>query len=76
MSIEPSPHSGFRVRIETWNKIAEKVIPIMNDKELDTMILSAYENESQTLTSSSEANLLKFKENGRLVIKRRTKAVE
>ncbi|UTW66465.1 DNA repair ATPase [bacterium SCSIO 12643] len=44
------------------NKIAEKIVPIMNDKELDLLILNAYESESQTLTTSSEANLLKFKE--------------
>ncbi len=43
------------------NKMAEKVMPIMNDKELATLILSHYENESQTLTSDAEANLLKFK---------------
>ena len=34
----------------------------MNDKELDTLILSHYENESQTLTSGAEFNFLKFKE--------------
>ena len=34
----------------------------MNDKELETLILSHYENESQTLTNHAEANLLKFKE--------------
>lgn len=44
------------------NKLAEKVVPIMNEKELDTLILSHYENESQTLTSHAEGNLLKFKE--------------
>jgi len=44
------------------NKIAEKIIPIMNEEELKTLILSAYENESQTLTTSAESNLLKFKE--------------
>lgn len=44
------------------NKIAEKVMPIMNDEELETLLLSHYENESQTLTSGAEANLLKFKE--------------
>jgi MoxR-like ATPase len=43
------------------NKLAEKVVPVMNDKELDTLILSHYVNESQTLTSDAEANLLKFK---------------
>jgi DNA repair ATPase/ATPase family protein associated with various cellular activities (AAA) len=44
------------------NRIAEKVVPIMNDAELETLILSNYENDSQTLTSDAEANMLKFKE--------------
>jgi hypothetical protein len=44
------------------NKLAEKIMPIMNEKELETLILSHYEGESQTLTSSAEANMLKFKE--------------
>ncbi|MFT5567881.1 MAG: MoxR-like ATPase [Glaciecola sp.] len=44
------------------NKIAEKIIPIMNEQELWTLIMSAYGNESQTLTSAAESNLLKFKE--------------
>lgn len=44
------------------NKLAEKLNPVMNEEELETLILSHYENESQTLTSGAEANLLKFKE--------------
>lgn len=44
------------------NKIAEQIVPIMNDSELKTLILSYYENEAQTLTSGAEANMLKFKE--------------
>ena len=44
------------------NKIAEKVVPLMNDKELQTLINSHYENEAQTLTTGAEANVLKFKE--------------
>lgn len=44
------------------NRIAEKVVPIMNDAELETLILSNYQNDSQTLTSDNEANMLKFKE--------------
>lgn len=44
------------------NKLAEKVVSIMNEDELDTLIRSHYENESQTLTSHAEGNLLKFKE--------------
>ncbi|RZS98914.1 DNA repair ATPase [Aquimarina brevivitae] len=44
------------------SKLVAKVVPIMNEKELQTLLLSHYENESQTLTSSAEANLLKYKE--------------
>ena len=43
------------------NKLGEKLVPIMNDDELITLILSHYEGESQTLTTGAEANLLKFK---------------
>jgi hypothetical protein len=44
------------------NRIAEKVVAVMNDHELQTLILSNYENDAQTLTSDTESNLLKFKE--------------
>ena len=44
------------------NRIAEKVLPIMNDDELTALIVSNYENDAQTLTSGTEANLLKFRE--------------
>ncbi len=44
------------------NKLVAKVVPIMNDTELATLLLSHYESESQTLTSSAEANLLKYRE--------------
>jgi hypothetical protein len=44
------------------NRIAEKVLPIMNDQELETLILSNYENDAQTLTSNTESNMLKLKE--------------
>ncbi len=44
------------------NRIAEKVMPIMNDDELTALIVSSYENDAQTLTSGTEANLLKFRE--------------
>ncbi|HLC15898.1 MAG TPA: AAA family ATPase, partial [Thermodesulfovibrionia bacterium] len=44
------------------NKIAEKVLPVMNDDEVQTLILSHYDQEAQILTTGAEANLLKFKE--------------
>ena len=44
------------------NKIAEKILPVMNEQELRTLVISHYENESQTLTSGAEFNMLRFKE--------------
>jgi hypothetical protein len=44
------------------NKMAGKVVPLMNVGEIDILIRSHYEGESQTLTSDAEANLLKLKE--------------
>ena len=44
------------------NRIAEKVAAIMNDQELEQLILTSYENDAQTLTSDTEANLLKLRE--------------
>ena len=44
------------------NKLAEKIVPVMNEAELETLILSHYEGESQTLTSGAESNFLKLKE--------------
>lgn len=44
------------------NKISEKVLPVMNEKEIETLMLSHYQNEAQTLTTGAEANMLKFKE--------------
>jgi hypothetical protein len=44
------------------NKIAEKVMSVMNDDELFKEILASYENDCQTLTSGAESNILKWKE--------------
>lgn len=44
------------------SKLVTQVVPMMNDREVDELILSHYENESQTLTSDTESNLLKLKE--------------
>ena len=49
------------------NKLVAKIVPIMNNKELEILLLSHYENESQTLTSAAESNLLKYKELGGLL---------
>ena len=44
------------------NRIAGRVLPVMNDAELWTLIVSSYEQDAQTLTSGAESNLLKFRE--------------
>ncbi|MDU1890153.1 MAG: DNA repair ATPase [Dysgonomonas sp.] len=44
------------------NKMISLIVPLMNKQEIDELILTHYESESQTLTSDSEANLLKLKE--------------
>ncbi|WP_417730727.1 DNA repair ATPase [Rosistilla oblonga] len=44
------------------NRIAEKVVAVMNDRELQSLIVGNYEQDSQTLTTDNESNVLKFKE--------------
>ena len=44
------------------NKMAAKIVPVMNEEERNSLVMSHYESEAQTLTSNAEANLLKFKE--------------
>ena len=44
------------------SKMAGKIVPLMYPEEVNTLILSHYEGESQTLTSDAEANLLRLKE--------------
>ncbi|MGL1887611.1 MAG: DNA repair ATPase [Reichenbachiella sp.] len=64
MSDENRVEPSFKLQgsYRDMNKMAEKLLPLMNEREVDSIILSHYENESQTLTSNAEANLLKFKE--------------
>jgi MoxR-like ATPase len=44
------------------NKLAEKIVAVMNDDELQRVIDDHYRSESQTLTSGAEQNLLKLAE--------------
>ncbi|MEV1168016.1 DNA repair ATPase [Nonomuraea sp. NPDC049784] len=44
------------------NKLAERIVPAMNDAELDAVIDDHYLGEAQTLTTDAEANLLKLAE--------------
>lgn len=42
------------------NKLAEKLVPIMEEQEVQQLILDHYEGELQTLTSGAEANRLQL----------------
>jgi hypothetical protein len=44
------------------NKLAERIVPVMNEAELDAVIDDHYVGEAQTLASGAEANLLKLAE--------------
>ncbi len=49
------------------NKLAERIVPVMNDDEIEGVIDDHYLGEAQTLTTGTEANLLKLAElRGRL----------
>ena len=61
-SYRTEPSFKLQGSYRDMNKLVAKIVPIMNDEELNSILLSHYESESQTLTSSAEANLLKYKE--------------
>jgi hypothetical protein len=44
------------------NKLAEKVVPVMNDAELEALLDDHYLGEAQTLTTGAEQNMLKLAE--------------
>jgi len=44
------------------NKMAEKVVAVMNERELEQLIDDHYRGEAQTLTTGAEENLLKLGE--------------
>jgi len=53
------------------NRLTERVVPVMNDDELEAVIDDHYAGEAQTLASGAEANLLKLAElRGRLAPER------
>ncbi|WP_030144275.1 DNA repair ATPase [Glycomyces sp. NRRL B-16210] len=52
-------------------RLTERVVPVMNDEELEAVIDDHYAGEAQTLASGAEANLLKLAElRGRLTEER------
>ncbi|MCB0996813.1 MAG: ATP-binding protein, partial [Acidimicrobiales bacterium] len=54
------------------NRLAEKVVAVMSDAEIETLLDDHYRGEAQTLTNGAEANLLKLAElRGRLTPEQR-----
>lgn len=61
-SYRTEPPFKMQGSYRNMSKLVAQVVPIMNDKEIDNLILAHYEGESQTLTADTESNLLKLKE--------------
>jgi hypothetical protein len=58
--VEPS----FKLQgsYRNMNKIAEKIVPVMNEDERKKIVENSYMNDAQTLAGDAEASLLKFRE--------------
>ncbi len=56
------PPFGLQGSYRNMNKLAEKIVAVMNDAELEALLVDHYAGESQTLTSGAEQNLLKLAE--------------
>lgn len=55
-----SPPFKLQGSYRNMNKLAEKIVPIMEEAEVQQLILDHYEGELQTLTSGAEANRLQL----------------
>lgn len=56
------PRFQLQGSYRNMNKLAEKIVPAMNDRELALLVDDHYGSEAQTLTSGAEHNLLKLAE--------------
>ncbi|CAL9643938.1 DNA repair ATPase [Streptomyces sp. enrichment culture] len=61
-STRTEPPFRLQGSYRTMNKIAQRIQPVMNDTELAALIDDHYRAEAQTLTTGTEANLLKLAE--------------
>ncbi len=63
-SVESRTEPPFKLQgsYRNMNRIAGKVAAVMNDAEVQSLIVDAYQQDAQTLTTAGEANVLKFKE--------------
>ncbi|UOE38781.1 DNA repair ATPase [Chryseobacterium oryzae] len=64
MSDEYRNEPSFKLQgsYRNMNKLISQIQPILKDEEIIQIIVSHYQNESQTLTSGAESNMLKLKE--------------
>ena len=56
------PRFQLQGSYRNMNKIAEKIVPAMNEAELQSLINDHYQGEAQTLSTGAEQNLLKLRE--------------
>ncbi|MCP3958222.1 MAG: AAA family ATPase [bacterium] len=56
------PRFQLQGSYRNMNKLAERIVPVMNDAELEALIDDHYAGESQTLTTGAEHNILKLRE--------------
>lgn len=56
------PRFQLQGSYRNMNKLAEKIVPAMNDAEIERLVEDHYVSEAQTLTTGAEANLLKLAE--------------
>ena len=56
------PRFQLQGSYRNMNRLAEKILPILNEHEVKDLVFDHYKSESQTLTTGAEANMLKFKE--------------
>lgn len=61
-SYRTEPPFRLQGSYRNMNRMTEKILPVMTDEEVEAVIVDHYENESQTLTTGAESNLLKFRE--------------
>ncbi|MCX5411522.1 DNA repair ATPase [Streptomyces sp. NBC_00059] len=59
-STRTEPPFRLQGSYRNMNKIAERIVPVMNDAELAAVIDDHYAGEAQTLTTGAESNLLKL----------------
>ncbi len=56
------PRFQLQGSYRNMNKLAEKIVAVMNERELESLVDDHYQGEAQTLTTGAEHNLLKLAE--------------